>query len=62
MTDDWQFGYSREKAAFPLPWVKNMKYWAPVSRIDDAFGDRNLICSCPPLEEYETAEAANIDS
>lgn len=62
MTDDWQFGYSREKAAFPLPWVVDMKYWAPVSRIDDAFGDRNLICSCPPIEEYESAEATNIQS
>jgi glycine dehydrogenase len=62
MTDDWHFGYSREKAAFPLPWVVDMKYWAPVSRIDDAFGDRNLICSCPPIEEYESVEVTNIQS
>ena len=60
MTDDWQFGYSREKAAFPLRWVKDNKYWSPVSRIDDAFGDRNLICSCPPIEEYESVEESNI--
>jgi glycine dehydrogenase len=47
--DQWQHPYSREKAAFPLPWLYDKKFWPPVSRIDDAFGDRNLICTCGPL-------------
>ncbi|MDO5656683.1 MAG: aminomethyl-transferring glycine dehydrogenase [Flavobacteriaceae bacterium] len=50
--DDWDRPYSRQKAAFPLDWVKRNKFWASVSRVDDAFGDRNLICTCPPIEEY----------
>ncbi|GAB4381215.1 MAG: aminomethyl-transferring glycine dehydrogenase [Salibacteraceae bacterium] len=54
LSADWPFNYSREKAAFPLPWVSENKYWPPVSRIDDAYGDRNLICACPPIEEYES--------
>ncbi len=62
LTDDWQFAYSRETAAFPLPWVVENKYWVPVSRIDDAHGDRNLICSCSPLEEYESTVASNIEA
>lgn len=49
---EWNHAYSREKAAYPANFCKNSKYWVPVSRIDDAYGDRNLICSCPPLEEY----------
>jgi glycine dehydrogenase len=56
ISSDWAYEYSREKAAFPLAWVKESKYWVPVSRIDDAHGDRNLICSCPPIEEYESVE------
>ncbi len=42
----------REKAVFPLPWVRNHKFWPTVSRIDSAYGDRNLVCSCLPVEEY----------
>jgi glycine dehydrogenase len=57
MADDWSYAYSRAKAAYPLPYIKNQKFWPAVSRIDNAFGDRNLICSCIPIEEYETAEA-----
>jgi glycine dehydrogenase len=53
MADVWNHAYSREKAAFPLPWVKANKFWPSVSRIDNAYGDRNLICSCLPLEAYE---------
>ncbi len=49
---DWPHPYSREAAAFPLPFVRLQKYWPPVSRINDALGDRNLICSCPPVEDY----------
>lgn len=52
MDDTWNRPYSREKAAFPLSWVKTLKFWPSVSRIDSAFGDRNLICVCPPMESY----------
>jgi glycine dehydrogenase len=52
ITDDYSLPYSREKAAFPLEWVKENKYFTPVAKIDDAFGDRNL-CPCLPVEEYE---------
>jgi glycine dehydrogenase len=45
--------YSREVAAFPAPWVKERKFWPPVARIDNAFGDRNLVCVCPDISEYQ---------
>ena len=45
--DDWDRPYSRQTAAFPAPWVAEQKYWPPVSRVDNAAGDRNLVCSCP---------------
>ncbi len=51
-SSEWNHGYDREKAAFPLPYLDEAKYWAPTGRVDNAFGDRNLICSCPPLEAY----------
>lgn len=51
--DEWTHSYSRQKAAWPLDWVKNNKYWVPVGRVDNAFGDRNLICTCGSPEEYE---------
>lgn len=51
--DEWQQTYSREEAAWPLPYVKEQKYWVPVGRIDNVYGDRNLVCSCPPLAAYE---------
>ena len=51
--DDWQFPYTREKAAFPLDYVKENKFWPSVRRVDDAYGDRNLICTCIPIEAYE---------
>lgn len=54
VTDDWKHSYSREKAAYPLRWVKENKFWPSVSRVDNAHGDRNLICSCPAIETYET--------
>ena len=50
--DEWNHSYSREKAAYPASYSLQSKYWVPVSRIDDAYGDRNLICSCPSIEEY----------
>jgi glycine dehydrogenase len=55
---NWTRPYSREKAAFPLPYVKANKFWPTVSRIDSAFGDRNLVCSCLPIEEYAQNEVA----
>ena len=51
---EWTHPYSREEAAFPLPFVKANKYWPPVARIDNPYGDRHLMCSCPPLEDYSS--------
>ena len=52
LSDDWNYPYSREKAVTPLPWLKEAKYWPTVAKADDAYGDRNLICSCAPVEEF----------
>jgi len=52
VSDSWNRAYSREQAAFPAPWVRERKFWPFVSRVDNAFGDRNLVCACPPIEEY----------
>jgi glycine dehydrogenase len=51
-SDEWAHPYSREKAAFPLVWVRSNKFWPSVGRIDNPYGDRNLICVCPPMESY----------
>jgi len=51
--ETWERPYSREQAVFPSPWTKTHKYWPPVARVDNALGDRNLICSCPPMDEYQ---------
>jgi glycine dehydrogenase len=53
--DEWTHKYSRHQAAYPLPFVRARKFWPPVGRIDNPYGDRNLICSCPPIEEYADA-------
>ncbi len=50
--NEWTRPYSREEAAYPLAWVRERKFWATVGRIDNAYGDRNLLCSCIPVEEY----------
>jgi len=50
--DEWTHAYSREKAAFPAPWLRSNKFWPAVGRVDNAFGDRNLQCSCPPMSSY----------
>ena len=50
--DDWPHPYTRQQAAYPAPWVKGRKFWPAVGRVDNPYGDRNLVCSCPPLEEY----------
>ncbi|MCY4754913.1 aminomethyl-transferring glycine dehydrogenase [Pelomonas aquatica] len=52
---EWAHGYSREVAVFPLPSLRRQKYWSPVGRVDNVYGDRNLFCSCVPLSEYEEA-------
>ena len=52
MADTWTHPYTREQAAFPLPFVRANKFWPSVGRIDNPYGDRNLVCSCPPIEEY----------
>jgi glycine dehydrogenase len=49
---EWNHPYSREQAAFPAPWLRVHKYWPPVARVDNAYGDRNLVCTCPPIEAY----------
>ncbi|MCW3104711.1 MAG: glycine dehydrogenase [Bacteroidetes bacterium] len=56
ITSDWKHSYSREKAVYPLKWVKDTKFWPSVARVDNAHGDRNLICACPPIESYMEAE------
>ncbi len=50
--EDWGHPYSREKAAFPREWVRQRKFWVPVGRVDNAYGDRNLVCTCAPLSAY----------
>ena len=52
-SDDWKHTYSRQQAAYPAAWTKAHKFWPPVGRIDNPYGDRNLVCSCPPIEEYQ---------
>lgn len=55
VTDDqWNHGYDRRKAAYPLPWVVENKFWPSVGRIDDGFGDRNLVCTCDPVDAYRS--------
>lgn len=55
MASDWTHPYSREQAAFPLRFVAGAKYWPPVKRVDNVYGDKNLVCSCEPLESYAQA-------
>ncbi|MDT7829611.1 aminomethyl-transferring glycine dehydrogenase [Pricia sp. S334] len=55
-SDTWDFPYSRQKAAFPLPYLSENKFWPAVRRVDDAYGDRNLMCTCDPIEAYAEAE------
>jgi len=56
LSDDWNRPYSREKAAFPVPNLRFNKFWPAVSRVDDAYGDRNLVCSCLPVEAYSEGQ------
>ena len=54
MAESWVHDYTRETAAFPLPGLKHAKYWSPVGRVDNIYGDKNVFCSCPPLLTYQT--------
>mgnify|MGYP003678286004 FL=1 len=54
-SDKWEFPYSRQQAAFPLPYILENKFWPSVRRVDDTYGDRNLICTCVPIEAYVEA-------
>ncbi|GIV35138.1 MAG: glycine dehydrogenase (aminomethyl-transferring) [Chitinophagales bacterium] len=56
--DKWTHPYSRQKAAFPLDFVRSNKFWPPVSRVNNPYGDRNLVCTCPPVDSYSSQEAA----
>lgn len=62
INDEWNHSYSRNKAAYPLEWIKENKFFPSVSRIDDAYGDRNLVCTCTPIDEYKFSniELSNI--
>jgi glycine dehydrogenase len=53
LAEAWARGYTRQSAAYPLAWVRGRKFWPPVSRIDSAYGDRNLFCTCPPVEAFQ---------
>ena len=55
--NEWEHKYTREQAAFPSEFVRNNKYWAPVGRVDNVYGDRNLVCSCPSMDEYKDEAA-----
>ncbi len=57
MEDKWPFAYPKKQAIMPLPYLNEFKFWAHVSRVDQGYGDRNLICSCPSIEEYAMEEA-----
>jgi glycine dehydrogenase len=52
IANEWSHAYSRELAAFPTPWTRERKFWPPVARLNNALGDRKLVCSCPPIEDY----------
>ncbi|MCK9201455.1 MAG: aminomethyl-transferring glycine dehydrogenase [Gallionella sp.] len=52
VTSDWTRSYTREQAAYPLPWVRDNKFWPAVARVDNVYGDKNLVCACPPVDSY----------
>ncbi len=58
VASEWKHPYSREQAAFPAPWTREHKFWPSVKRIDNGYGDRNLICTCPPMEAYAESPSA----
>ena len=56
ISDNWEHGYSRERAAYPLSWLRVNKFWPSAARVDSSYGDRNLMCTCPPMNEYMEEE------
>ena len=61
LTEKWERPYPRERAVYPTEWVRHNKFWPSVSRIDNTYGDRNLVCDCPPMENYmEEAEPESV--
>lgn len=56
LREEWDRPYSRERAAYPLAWLREKKFWPPVARVDDVYGDSHLSCTCPPIESYESEE------
>jgi glycine dehydrogenase len=58
VSDAWPHKYGREQAAYPAPWLRDHKFWPAVGRIDNPYGDRNLVCTCPPVDTYASAEPA----
>ena len=60
LTGEWSHPYAREEAAYPASWTRTDKYWPPVSRIDNAHGDRNLVCSCAPIDAYREGEPVEV--
>jgi glycine dehydrogenase len=59
-SDKWEHPYTREQAAYPLPWIRQAKFWPSVKRVDNAFGDRNLICTCPSITEYDLEKLGSV--
>ncbi len=59
MADEWKHSYTRERAAYPLDWLRVAKFWPTVARVDSSYGDRNLMCTCPPMEDYMEEEPVN---
>ena len=55
-SDKWDHPYTRESAAYPAAWQKEFKYWPAVGRVNNAHGDRNLVCTCPPVEAFNSAD------
>jgi glycine dehydrogenase len=58
LAEDWAHDYTRERAAFPVAALKQQKYWPPVGRVDNAYGDRNIMCSCVPMSVYSEESTA----
>ena len=56
LSESWSRGYSRVQAAYPADWVRDSKYWPPVSRVDNVYGDRNLVCTCPDVASMTADE------
>ena len=56
-SNKWEHKYEREEAAYPSEILKTVKYWPPVARVDNVYGDKNLFCTCPSMEEYEDSAA-----